>query len=194
MPEFDPQSPLAIHLSINRFTTPTNTIKMSSVLIQGAPASEKTTESPQRTGPASSHTARRRRLDFGASISLPSAAVASVFVCILASVEVFSLAPIAGISGRRSLLLARTTATAPSSAAVSSGQHHRILSFSPGSNPAIINWSALFSSSGGQDNDAPDEEEWRAMLAAFQMYNAAYGNLKVPLRFVVPSLAPWPGS
>lgn len=42
---------------------------------------------------------------------------------------------------------------------------------------------------GGQS----DDEEWKAMLAAFQMYKAAYGNLKVPLRFTVPSLAPWPG-
>jgi hypothetical protein len=38
-----------------------------------------------------------------------------------------------------------------------------------------------------------EENEWRAIMAAFQMYKAAYGDLKVPLRFVVPSLAPWPG-
>ncbi|CAJ1930515.1 unnamed protein product [Cylindrotheca closterium] len=38
----------------------------------------------------------------------------------------------------------------------------------------------------------PDKEEWRAILAAFQMYKAAYGDLKVPSRFVVPSMAPWP--
>jgi hypothetical protein len=38
-----------------------------------------------------------------------------------------------------------------------------------------------------------DKEEWRAMLAAFQMYKAAYGDLKIPTRFVVPSMAPWPG-
>jgi hypothetical protein len=25
------------------------------------------------------------------------------------------------------------------------------------------------------------------------MYKAAYGDLKVPTRFVVPSMAPWPG-
>ena len=155
---------------------------------------EKTAESPQRAGFASSRTTRRRRPDFRASLSLPSAAVASVFVCILASVKAFSSSPTAGISGRRSLSLERRTTTIPPSAASAAGQHHRTLSFSPRRNPAIINWSTLFSSSGGQDNDAPDEEEWRAMLAAFQMYNAAYGNLKVPLRFVVPSLAPWPGS
>ncbi len=38
-----------------------------------------------------------------------------------------------------------------------------------------------------------DEDEWRTILAAFQMYKAAYGDLKVPSRFVVPAMAPWPG-
>ena len=38
-----------------------------------------------------------------------------------------------------------------------------------------------------------DEKEWNALLAAFQMYKAAYGDLKVPSRFVVPSMPPWPG-
>jgi len=38
-----------------------------------------------------------------------------------------------------------------------------------------------------------DEDEWRTVLAAFQMYKAAYGDLKVPSRFVVPGMAPWPG-
>ena len=38
-----------------------------------------------------------------------------------------------------------------------------------------------------------DVEEWNALLAAFQMYKAAYGDLKVPSRFVVPSMPPWPG-
>lgn len=37
-----------------------------------------------------------------------------------------------------------------------------------------------------------DQDEWRAMLAAFQMYKAAYGDLKIPTRFVVPAMAPWP--
>mmetsp|Transcript_37679 Transcript_37679/g.82549 ORF Transcript_37679/g.82549 Transcript_37679/m.82549 type:complete len:1014 (-) Transcript_37679:79-3120(-) len=37
-----------------------------------------------------------------------------------------------------------------------------------------------------------DESEWQAVIAALQMYNAAYGDLKVPSRFVVPSLPPWP--
>jgi hypothetical protein len=38
-----------------------------------------------------------------------------------------------------------------------------------------------------------DKEEWRALISAFQMYKAAYGDLKVPSRFVVPSMPPWPG-
>ena len=47
----------------------------------------------------------------------------------------------------------------------------------------------------GRPRDAPedDEVEWRTILAAFQMYKAAYGDLKVPSRFVVPGMAPWPG-
>lgn len=47
----------------------------------------------------------------------------------------------------------------------------------------------------GRPKDAPedDEDEWRTILAAFQMYKAAYGDLKVPSRFVVPGMAPWPG-
>ena len=48
----------------------------------------------------------------------------------------------------------------------------------------------MTASSGG---DKDDKDEWRAILAAFQLYKAAYGDLKVPLRFVVPSAAPWPG-
>lgn len=49
----------------------------------------------------------------------------------------------------------------------------------------------LFSSSDGTDVNF-DESEWRAVTAALQMYKAAYGDLKVPSRFVVPSLPPWP--
>ena len=46
----------------------------------------------------------------------------------------------------------------------------------------------------GRPKDPPedDEAEWRMILAAFQMYKAAYGDLKVPSRFVVPAMAPWP--
>ena len=39
---------------------------------------------------------------------------------------------------------------------------------------------------------ADDEAEWKAVVAAFKMYKAAYGDLKVPQRFVVPTLPPWP--
>jgi hypothetical protein len=42
----------------------------------------------------------------------------------------------------------------------------------------------------GGGND--DEAEWKAVLAAFRMYKAAYGDLKVPQRFVVPNMKPWP--
>jgi hypothetical protein len=42
-------------------------------------------------------------------------------------------------------------------------------------------------------SSSPDAQEWDALLAAFQMYKAAYGDLKVPSRFVVPSMPPWPG-
>ena len=38
-----------------------------------------------------------------------------------------------------------------------------------------------------------DQKEWRAVFLALQLYKAAYGDLKVPARFVVPSAAPWPG-
>ena len=40
----------------------------------------------------------------------------------------------------------------------------------------------------------PDEAEWKALLAALQMYKAAYGDLKVPARFIVPGMPPWPGT
>jgi hypothetical protein len=59
--------------------------------------------------------------------------------------------------------------------------------------------SALYSSKKTDDSSttssaaSPDQQEWEAMLAAFKMYKAAYGNLNVPLRFVVPALPPWPG-
>ena len=43
-----------------------------------------------------------------------------------------------------------------------------------------------------KSNDS-DKDEWRAILAAFTMYKAAYGDLKIPIRFVVPSSPPWPG-
>ena len=44
-----------------------------------------------------------------------------------------------------------------------------------------------------QSSEVEDDADWRTTLAAFQMYKAAYGDLKVPSRFVVPGMAPWPG-
>ena len=44
-----------------------------------------------------------------------------------------------------------------------------------------------------EKSNVEDEDEWRTVLAAFQMYKAAYGDLKVPSRFIVPGMAPWPG-
>ncbi len=37
-----------------------------------------------------------------------------------------------------------------------------------------------------------DDDEWNTLVSAFKMYKAAYGDLKVPSRFVVPSMPPWP--
>ena len=53
--------------------------------------------------------------------------------------------------------------------------------------------SRLFSSLDESDSgDLSDQEEWKALVASLKMYKAAYGNLKVPSRFVVPAMAPWP--
>ena len=53
--------------------------------------------------------------------------------------------------------------------------------------------SRLFSSMDESDSDdLSDQEEWKALVASLKMYKAAYGNLKVPSRFVVPAMAPWP--
>ena len=43
-----------------------------------------------------------------------------------------------------------------------------------------------------QKSDDQDSKEYMAVLSAFKMYKAAYGDLKVPQRFVVPSMKPWP--
>jgi hypothetical protein len=42
------------------------------------------------------------------------------------------------------------------------------------------------------DINDDDTAEWKAVLAAFKMYKAAYGDLRIPLRFIVPSMPPWP--
>jgi hypothetical protein len=43
------------------------------------------------------------------------------------------------------------------------------------------------------DYSVSDQADWKALLMALQLFKAAYGNLKVPKLFVVPSMAPWPG-
>lgn len=37
-----------------------------------------------------------------------------------------------------------------------------------------------------------ESSEWKAVLAALKLYKAAFGDLKVPQLFVVPTMAPWP--
>ena len=39
--------------------------------------------------------------------------------------------------------------------------------------------------------DAEDEKEWQALISAFQIYKAAYGDLKFPGKFIVPAMPPW---
>lgn len=48
----------------------------------------------------------------------------------------------------------------------------------------------LYSST--SSSGSSDATEWNAVLAALRMYKAAYGDLKVPQRFVVPTMSPWP--
>jgi len=43
----------------------------------------------------------------------------------------------------------------------------------------------------GGDGGA-DAGEWTAVVESLRMYKAAYGDLKVPSRFVVPGMPPWP--
>ncbi|KAG7346951.1 helicase domain protein [Nitzschia inconspicua] len=50
----------------------------------------------------------------------------------------------------------------------------------------------LLLSSRGSSGKSSDQAEWKAVLMALQLYKAAYGDLKVPMLFVVPSMAPWP--
>jgi hypothetical protein len=58
--------------------------------------------------------------------------------------------------------------------------------------PSFATSSQLFLSSRG--GKSSDQAEWKSVLMALQLYKAAYGDLKVPMRFVVPSMAPWPGT
>jgi hypothetical protein len=44
-----------------------------------------------------------------------------------------------------------------------------------------------------KSQSVPEDVEWKALVVALQMYKAAYGDLKVPSRFIVPGMPPWPG-
>lgn len=155
---------------------------MDATLIQRISAELRAPEQPSRNE-SLSRNYRRRRKDINGDLLLPSTLgsiqrSALIFVCVVASIGAFSVPT---ISSRRSLPATPLHHTSP---------------FSGRAVPSRITWSTstLFSSNNNQDiGSSDDEDEWRAMLAAFQMYKAAYGNLKVPLRFVVPALAPWPG-
>lgn len=46
----------------------------------------------------------------------------------------------------------------------------------------------------GRKTSETDKREWKAIVLALQIYKAAYGDLKVPKKFVVPSMKPWPGT
>jgi len=134
--------------------------------------------STNTTGSLSHKYRRRRKVENGRRLSNFCIVQRSIliFVCAMASVQAFSSAI---FTGRRSLLRSQ----APS-------KYHHLSPFSCKPAPSRIASTTLFSSDG---EDESSKEEWQAILAAFQMYKAAYGNLKVPLRFVVPALAPWPG-
>lgn len=41
-------------------------------------------------------------------------------------------------------------------------------------------------------NTNSDQQEWKAIFVALQLYKAAYGDIKIPIEFIVPAAAPWP--
>lgn len=51
---------------------------------------------------------------------------------------------------------------------------------------------AAAAANNNNNNNDDDEAEWKAIYAAFRLYKAAFGDLKVPQRFVVPNMKPWP--
>ena len=61
--------------------------------------------------------------------------------------------------------------------------------------PSFLSRTQSFLSAGKSSSDSgkADQEEWRAVFLALNLYKAAFGDLKVPTKFVVPSAAPWPG-
>jgi len=80
----------------------------------------------------------------------------------------------------------------PNSLTVFSRPTSRLLSSSPSS--SSINSQSGKTGRRGRRRQTKEENEaeWEILLSAFQMYKAAYGDLKVPTRFVVPSMPPWP--
>eukprot|EP00978_Attheya_sp_CCMP212_P036640 scaffold167850_cov51-Attheya_sp.AAC.1 len=109
----------------------------------------------------------------------------------------------AAFNARSGLSMALSGSGAPLHVSVSARQSTRLAPTSFLVNPhfgrsSIASTStALFSSETEtepiQSSFPDDEDEWRTLLSAFQMYKAAYGDLKVPRRFIVPAMQPWPG-
>jgi hypothetical protein len=66
-------------------------------------------------------------------------------------------------------------------------------SAAPRTSPRLFMASTSRSGGDGTVRPPTDQQEWRAILMSLQLYKAAYGDLKVPTLFVVPSMAPWPG-
>ncbi len=74
---------------------------------------------------------------------------------------------------------------------VTNSHQHQIAPFGVQPNERLYGrFFPLYLATGGSSSD---KEEWRAILASFQLYKAAYGDMKIPTRFVVPSMKPWPG-
>ena len=59
--------------------------------------------------------------------------------------------------------------------------------------PSFSSRTRLFLASSGKESGKTDQNEWKAVFLTLQLYKAAFGDLKVPTKFVVPAAAPWPG-
>ena len=88
-----------------------------------------------------------------------------------------------------------------SSSSVSSNHHHRKSSsiLRHVRRPTTTTTTRLWSSPSNDGTKkkagtSTDAGEWKAIVSALTIYKAAYGNLQVPQRFVVPNLQPWPKS
>jgi hypothetical protein len=110
-------------------------------------------------------------------------AVTMIATCVLSSVSAFTqprnqmgVLPVS-LSGKR-------RSHVPSAC----GAKHPLLSFT---SRTKLSFAANTDSSASTRKS--DQQEWKAVFQALQLYKAAYGDLKVPAKFVVPSAAPWPG-